>query len=207
MSRSFDDVQESYDRVAADYERKFTNELDHKPRDRQLLTTLAATTSGLVADIGSGPGHVAGYLRDRGTQVLGVDLSIEMAALAATRSIGGIAADMAQLPFADASLGGIVAFYSIIHIPRPAVGEVLTEFARCIGQGGRMLISAHAGEGELHTDEFLGHAVPFAATLFAHDELSRLVIEAGFDVTDSFERSSYPDEHPTRRIYVTGVRT
>src|SRR5271166_175499 len=73
-------VQEAYDRVAAEYAQRIFGELEHKPLDRQLLDRFAARVQGLgpVCDLGCGPGHVARYLDERGMQVTGLDLSAVM---------------------------------------------------------------------------------------------------------------------------------
>ncbi len=72
--------QTSYDLVADEYVRRIFDELRHKPLDRELLDRFAARVRdvGPVCDIGCGPGHVAGYLHERGVQVCGVDLSPAM---------------------------------------------------------------------------------------------------------------------------------
>ena len=58
------DVRQSYDSAARAYAEHLASELDRKPLDRHLLNRFAEATSGagLVADLGCGPGHVAGYL-------------------------------------------------------------------------------------------------------------------------------------------------
>jgi 2-polyprenyl-3-methyl-5-hydroxy-6-metoxy-1,4-benzoquinol methylase len=74
-----ENVQDGYDRVAAEYARRIFGELEHKPLDRQLLDRFAAMVQGRgqVCDLGCGPGHVARYLHERGVQVMGLDLSAE----------------------------------------------------------------------------------------------------------------------------------
>ena len=42
-------------------------------------------------------------------------------------------------PFASARIGGLVAFYSLIHVRRAALGGVLAEFHRVLRPGGRVL--------------------------------------------------------------------
>src|SRR4051794_31188740 len=67
MDQVFDDVQGSYDRVAAEYACRISGELEHKPLDRQLLDRFATRVEGLrpVCDLGCRPGHVAHYLHAR----------------------------------------------------------------------------------------------------------------------------------------------
>src|SRR6185503_18846710 len=101
------DTQSSYDRVADEYVRRIAGELAGKPFDRELLDNFAnrVRDSGLVCDMGCGPGHVARYLHDRGVSICGIDLSAEMVERA--RSLNpGITfthGDMVNLDVADVS--------------------------------------------------------------------------------------------------------
>jgi trans-aconitate methyltransferase len=67
----------TYDVVAAEYAAKFSNELDDKPFDRELLDDLAREVAGrgLVCDLGCGPGQIGAYLAHRGCDVMGIDIS------------------------------------------------------------------------------------------------------------------------------------
>jgi len=77
-----DRMRASYDALAAEYARRLRDELDHKPFDRAMLEEFAARVApaGLICDLGCGPGHIARFLRDRGAQVFGIDLSEGMLA-------------------------------------------------------------------------------------------------------------------------------
>ena len=164
----------------------------------------ACPRGGLVLDVGCGPGQVASYLTDDGVEAAGVDLSPEMIAAARRLSprIDFSVGDMRRLDRPDASLAGVTAFYSLIHIARADVPQVLTEFRRVLAPGGRLLLAVHGGAGEVHRDEFLDRGVPFDATLFALGELVTLVEAAGFWVDTAHQRAPYEFEHPTPRIYV-----
>src|SRR5262245_22428501 len=69
-------LQTSYDGVAEAYVERIYGELAHKPLDRELLDAFAGEVkgSGIVCDVGCGPGHVSRYLGDRGVDVMGLDL-------------------------------------------------------------------------------------------------------------------------------------
>jgi SAM-dependent methyltransferase len=110
--------------------------------------------------------------------------------------------DMRALEVADGSLAGIVAFYSLIHLPRPEVAGALAGFARALVGDGRLLLAVHGGSGTVHRDEFLGHPVPFEATLFSLGEIVSLVESAGFWVDEAKQRVPYEFENPTPRLYV-----
>ena len=58
-----EDVQSSYDRVAADYAEHFHDEMAKKPFDRKMLDWLAERVGalGVICDMGCGPGQIARY--------------------------------------------------------------------------------------------------------------------------------------------------
>ena len=203
---TWSELPSSYDRVAAIYERTFLDELDHKVRDRELLDAFTARTMGLVLDVGCGPGQVGAYVRGSERTTVGVDSSAQMARLAATRLDGAVVGDMRRLPFRSGSIGGILAFYSIIHVPRDELGTVLGEFRRVLRDGGQLLLSAHEGSGQMDHSSFLGESVPFVATLFHLDELVSALHGVGMDVTLFEQRFPYDVEGATTRLYVAAEK-
>jgi SAM-dependent methyltransferase len=138
--------------------------------------------------------------------VVGLDLSSEMAGLARHRLAAALVGDMRSLPIANATLGGLVAFYSLIHVRRAELGRVLAEFFRVLRPGGRVLFSAHEGRGEIELDEFIGEPVRVAATFFELDELVAASRAAGLEITFAERRSPYPSESETVRLYVEAAR-
>ncbi len=199
---TWDYLRSSYDTVAAKYESRFVDELRDKPRDRELLKAFATSVGDPVVEIGCGPGQIGAFVRQRDHRVIGVDLSMQMARLAARRLDATLVADMRALPLASGSVGGLVAFYSVIHIRRPELEAVLGEFHRVLRSGGRVLFSAHEGTDEVELDEFIGEPVPVAATFFELDELVATSASAGLEVTLAERRPPYAVEGDTVRLYV-----
>lgn len=200
-------LQRSYDLVADEYVDRISGELEHKPLDRQLLDRLVARASplGPICDVGCGPGHVAHYLHERGAEVSGVDLSLEMVlrARAANPGIPFEQADMRSLPFADDSLGGIVAFYSLLHLPRGEVTKALVEFRRVLKAGGALLIAFHIGDEIVHLQQWWGHAVDIDFVFFSPAEMAGYLSDAELTLVETLEREPYPDvEHQSRRAYL-----
>ena len=78
------DLVDTYDDVAEPYADAYFGELARKPFDCAALERFAASlpAGSPVADIGCGPGQVARFLRERGLDALGIDLSPRMVALA-----------------------------------------------------------------------------------------------------------------------------
>ncbi|MGH9872203.1 MAG: class I SAM-dependent methyltransferase [Pyrinomonadaceae bacterium] len=198
--------QAGYDRVAEQYATEFFDELERKPFDRQLLDQFAESVSGAgaVCELGCGPGQVARYLKDRGVDMRGVDLSAEMVRVAARLNpdIPFSQGDMLALHFPDASLAAIVLFYSIIHIQREALTRALQEMRRVLTPGGKLFLVFHGGEGELHRDEWYGETVSIDFRLFQGTEMAGYLETAGFQDIKIIERDPYEFEHPTQRIYM-----
>jgi SAM-dependent methyltransferase len=201
-------TQASYDRLAGEYARRIYSELENKPFDRNQLDDFAdlIREQGMVVDLGCGPGQIAGYLADRGVSVIGLDLSHGML-LEAERLNPGIAfvqGNMLALPIRSNQLGGITAFYSIIHLGHDLLLDAFVEMRRVLRPNGCVLLAFHLGADVLHTSELWGHKVDLDATFFSTEEVTRCLADAGFKIEKALERDPYhPDvEHQSRRGYV-----
>ena len=204
-SPNSEDTRTGYDKVAEQYTQQYSDELSHKPLDRELLDRFAERTTGKgrVCDLGCGPGHLARYLHDRGADALGIDLSPGMVEQARLMNPGieYTQGDMRALDLPDGSLAGIAAFYSIIHIPRDQVADVLKELRRVLQPGGLLLLAFHKGQETVHRDEFFGEAVNLDFRFFEPDEMRGYLEDAGFTVDEVIVREPYPEvEYPSRRV-------
>lgn len=203
---AWDYLRSSYDAVAHKYESRFLGELHDKPRDRELLEEFARSASDPVVDIGCGPGQVGAFVREHGRRVVGLDLSPEMVRLAKGRLDRALVADMRFLPLASGQIGGLLAFYSLIHLRRAELETALREFRRVLRPGAHVLFTAHEGHDEVELDGFLDEPVPFGATLFELDELVGASQVAGLEVTLAEKRAPYATESGTVRLYVEARR-
>lgn len=206
MDQSGSDTQVGYDRVAEQYATEFCDELKRKPFDCERLDAFAGSVrgQGLVYDVGCGPGHVARYLKDRGLDMCGLDLSAEMVKVASRLNpdIPFEQGDMSALKMADDSLAGAVLFYSIIHIEREAVTGVLQEIKRVLHPSGQLLLGFHGGSEIVHRDEWYGQPVSIDFRLFQGEEMAGYLKAAGFENVTTMQRDPYKFEYPTRRFYV-----
>jgi len=205
------ELQTSYDLVADEYVRRIFEELQHKPLDRQLLDRFAASVRGLgpTCDMGCGPGHIARYLKDRGVEVCGIDLSPAMVERAhrLTPGVEFRQGDMMRLEVSDGAWAGIAAFYSIIHIPRSDVAPALRELWRVLRPGGILLLAFHIGDDTIHLDEWWEQKVCVDFFFFRSEEVASYLREAGFAIEEIIEREPYPDvEHQSRRAYIFARR-
>ena len=125
---------------------------------------------GQVADLGCGPGHVGAYLHGLGPPVVGVDLSPAMIDIA-TRTYPGMrfqVGSMLDLDLPDASPAGVVALYSIIHIPTAQPPRVFAEVHRALSPGGQALFAFQTGDGSpTHRDRRVARPPRLAHRLVA----------------------------------------
>ena len=111
--------------------------------------------------------------------------------------------DMRSLEIEDEIFGGIVAFYSIIHIARAEVVAVLVEMKRILRPGGLLRLAFHIGNHILHMDEWWGRQVSVDFVFFRTEEMTGYLESAGFLIGEVVEREPYADvEHQSRRAYV-----
>lgn len=175
------DTKVAYDAVAGLYAELFSDVLDRLPLERALLAAFAELVrdAGPVADLGCGPGHLTAHLDALGLNAFGVDLSFEMIALA-RRAHPGLRfdeGDMTALDLGDGVLGGILAFYSVIHTPPVRLPAVFAEFERVLAPGGHLLLGFFAGDDPV-PQEF-DHKVTLAYR-WSPDSLADLLGQAGF---------------------------
>lgn len=114
---------------------------------------------------------------------------------------------MRQLPFADQSVAGICAMYSVIHLVPDERPIAFREFHRVLRLEGVALLGFHVGDDVLHLDAWWEIPVNvdfrFLRTAVIADEMRA----AGFAIEDELERAPYPGvEHPSRRGYIYARR-
>ncbi|MDH6121029.1 class I SAM-dependent methyltransferase [Kitasatospora sp. GAS204B] len=188
-----------YDTVAAEYHERFGLELDTNPLGRALLDSFAEQVRnagfGPVADLGCGQGRVTAYLAARGVDAFGIDLSPGMIAQG-RRTYPGLrfeVGSMTGLDLADDSLGGVLAWYSIIHTPADRLPLVLAEFHRVLAPGGQLLVAFQVGDEPRHV-EWPTLPVSLDFQRWTPERVTELLAEAGFAVTAQLVREPYGHE-------------
>ena len=150
-------VERGYDAVADRYLATIGPE---DPRHR-FLAALTLPDGAEVLDLGCGAGAEA----LRRFRVTGVDLSARQLELARERLPDArlIQADMTEVSFPDASFDGVVALYSIGHVPAERQAPLFAAIARWLRPGGVLLASLPAGGGAaVVEDDWLGAPMFFA---------------------------------------------
>ncbi|WP_028927605.1 DUF480 domain-containing protein [Pseudonocardia acaciae] len=205
-------VLAGYDAAAAGYAREFSGELAHKPFDGWLLDRVAGEADGgPVADVGTGPGHVAARLAASGASVVGVDLSPAMIDEARNLfpDVEFEVGDLTKLlrPRAAAGWSAITAWYAFVHLAASELPAVIAGLARVLVPGGRLAFALHAGEEVRHVDELAGTPVDLDFVLHNPSDVVDAVTAAGLVDVEWYLRSPLPDvEVATDRLYVVARR-
>ncbi len=192
-----------YDTVATTYTETFRDQLAGNPVDRAVLGVfaelVAAGGGGPVLDIGCGPGRLTGHLTSLGLDVSGVDLSPRFVALArATHpDVRFEVGSMTRLEQADASLAGLLAWYSVIHIPEPELPGVIAEFDRVLAPGGVALLAFQIGDEVNRRTEAWGYEVCVDFHRRTPERMAELLRAVGWRVRVRTVREAEGDErHP-----------
>ncbi|MFI6662183.1 class I SAM-dependent DNA methyltransferase [Streptomyces sp. NPDC050523] len=183
------DTRTSYDTVALSYADQLRESLAGAPYLRAALALFAdlvrAAGGGPVADVGCGPGHVTDHLQGLGVEAFGIDLSpgmIDVARRVHPRLRFEVGS-MTDLDLADASVAGLLAFWSLIHVPDDAVPTVFAHFRRALRPGGPLLLGFHVGSGSrLKTQGYGGHPMNVHVHRRQPDKVAGWLRAAGFTV-------------------------
>lgn len=174
------EVAAAYDERADEYRERFGSVDQMSPRDRATISAWGRSVAGPVLDVGCGPGHWGDLIAaESGNDVIGLDASCRF--LSAARrgfpSLRLVAGDLEQLPFGDDSVGGVLAWFSLIHADPEAVASILGEFTRVLRPAGSLLIGYFEGPAR----EPFDHAVT-TAYYWSADALGELVRSCGLTV-------------------------
>lgn len=183
-----DVVRESYDRVADNYvhmvETTGIGDIRTDPWLKASIDAFADTVGDLgpVLDVGCGPGTVTAYLAERGLDVAGVDLSprmIENARRLYPQCRFSVSS-ATDLDLEEASLGGVLGWWSLFNLPREVLPQVLALFARALKPGGHFITATHVGdEDALRTEAYGGVSVRWTTHKWRPEQLVELIEQAG----------------------------
>jgi SAM-dependent methyltransferase len=187
------DTRDSYDTVAVSYAGVVRELLGRTPFERGMLEGFAGMVHGRVADVGCGSGRVTGFLRGLGIDAYGVDLSPGMVEVARREWPGARfeVGSMTALDIADDALGGLVAWYSLIHVPDDEISGVLAEFRRVLRGGCPLLVGFHVGDGvQVKTEGYGGHPMKVSVYRRQPEQIAGWLGDAGFAVEAQLTLSS-----------------
>jgi ubiquinone/menaquinone biosynthesis C-methylase UbiE len=193
-------IRDAYAAVADLYIELFGTSRQVAAEDLAFIGGHLSGRPGRVLDLGCGPGHLTGYLRSLGVDAWGVDIVEEFIAHARAADPDGEyhLGSMTSLDVDDHSVAGVLAWYSLIHLPPGDLDIVLTEIRRVTAPAGVLVVGFFDGDEVAAFD----HKV---ATAYRRpvDELAGRLARAGFT---EIERRRRPAEG-THRLHAAIAAT
>lgn len=191
----------AYDKLSVPYTDLFGSEDKLHARDRELVIEWSARTTGPILDAGCGPGHWTHLLAGTGRAAIGLDLSEDFLRGARNRlpDLLLVRASLLQLPITNGSLGGILAWYSVIHLPPEDLARALSGFASALADGGSLLLGFFDGEPGMTFEHKVARAHFWSAAA-----MTEMLAAAGFTTTQ-VERRHDPGSRP--HLAMTAERT
>lgn len=179
MTEKKDIVKKGYDEIARRYQAD-----RHIFESTQELEEFASYLTGgaKILDVGCGAGiPVTKFLVQHGFEVTGIDFSEEMLKLARKNVPNAkfIQRDMTEMDFEANSFDGLVAFYSIIHVPKEEHFSLFQSFHRILRPEGIVLLCLGSDDWEA-TVEYYGTNMFWSH--YSPAESQRLLKEAGFQI-------------------------
>lgn len=185
VSKVYDKISEKYAKLFSEVEELFEEYVSLLPEN------------GRVIDFGCGVGTEAGYLFEHGFQVIGIDISEGMLEQARREypHVDFRKADFREMPSDIGKADGVVASYSLIHIMKADVPDVLRGIHRILKEEGVVFLGLQMGEsGELFVDEPLEKGERLFLNIISREEIEGLLSEAGFRIMKSFSRKPVLEE-------------
>lgn len=180
------EASEAYARRSAAYIALFGEISSVHPADLDLVTRWARGVEGPVLDAGCGPGQWTAHLAAAGVDARGVDGAPEFVehACATHPECRFDVADLGALPLAEASIAGVLSWYSLIHHEPGDLQVPLRELARVLRPGGHLLVGFFDGRRVERFD----HAVA-PAYRWSVGALSEQLRMADFEVIETHTRT------------------
>ena len=184
-------VEQGYDHMAERY---------LQSKDADDAATLAALEElarslppgAAVLDLGCGPGvPVTRWLAGRGYAVTGVDISARQLELARQQAPGAtfVKADMTALDFPPGTFDAVVAFYSIVHVPRGEQPALLRRIHGWLKPGGPFLATWATSSWEGSESDWEGWGAPMWWSHYGQDDNLDMLRAAGFNITSAEVRT------------------
>jgi SAM-dependent methyltransferase len=204
-----------YDKAAPRYVQFVGTEISpatEGPLDQSLLAVFVELVKrqaiDRVADVGCGPGRAAAFMAAHGLDVVGVDISVAMLAVAriAHPQIKFEEGQLDALPFESGVLAGAVCWYSIIYTPPDGLADAFGELARVLIPGGYLLIAFQAEDEPVHSTDAHGTHLPLTSYRHSVQEVLARLVDVGFTIYATTLRAPELDNETSFQGFVLATR-
>ncbi len=183
-----------------------------RPVDRSLLVAfielIKQQTMSRVADVGCGTGRVTAFMADHGLDVVGVDVSQAMLAIAsgAHPHIQFGEGQLDALPIETGVLAGAVCWYSIIYTPPDRLDGAFEEMARVLMPGGYLLLAFQAEGEPVHREDAFGTHLPLTSYRHSLQEVASSLEKTGCKIYTTALRAPELAHETTAQGFVIATR-
>ncbi len=191
---------EFYDKNALLYANRFSEPCDY------IDEFLDTVKKGKILDIGCGPGINTNHMHSKGFHVIGIDLSEGMIKLAQESfpSIEFVKEDMRYLNIKKYHpLDGILASYSLIHLPGKQSRSTLVSLYKLLKPSGSIYISVQSGKSQ--EDYFAHPLIPderLFLKIFSEEEITDLIQNCGFSIMEQYTRGPTKGEFNFNKLII-----
>lgn len=158
----------------------------------KLIEAFGITPEERVLDVGTGPGVLLPYLRDRvgpSGRLCAFDLSMQMLRQARQKPRAAqdtvLQADAHHIPFRDEMFDRVICFAAFPHFQDPRYA--LQEMSRVLNPGGHLIIAHLMSRKELAAHH-ASHASVATDVLPEHDHMKMLFVDARLSASDIVDR-------------------
>ena len=179
-------VREAYSAASRQYIDLFDGDWDAHDVDAAFIRRHLQDARGPVLDLGCGPGSWTAYLHQLGLQAIGIDLVPEFLEHARAAHPGPEfrLGSMDDTAVPEHSAGGILSWFSTIHVRPEELVDVLSEFRRLLAHSGTLVLGFFDSDDDLAAFD---HAVLTAYRWPAAALVDRLAA-AGFVEVERVQR-------------------
>lgn len=189
---TYDDVEKAYGSQSVHVEQLLGTEVSTTDPDRDVIEPWAATVQGKILDVGSGTGRWTGHLANFGYDIEGLE-PVEQLVDLSRKNHPGVTfqrGSIDELADTNRRWGGILAWYSVIHMGPQGLPNALSVLRDVIDDDGTLLMSFFSGSVLMPFD----HPVA-PAYLWPMDQMIQVLEAAGFNVTEQYWVPSAPHAH------------
>ena len=189
-----------YDIIADKYYETFRGENEFLPKFSVMLPKKAK-----ILDIGCGVGEDTKFLIKKNFDVVSVDGSKKMLAIA-RRNVPNHKfhlADMRSKKYRPKSFDGIVAAFSLIHLTKKESKSLINNFSIWLKENGMLYLALQEGSGEKNVMEPFEPNERVFINFYEEDEINGVLLSSGFSII--FFRKTNPTtkgEFDNKKIFL-----